>query len=161
MAAAAAALCGLASCGVQGLNFYQDDRLAVVAPEDRSTVRLPVRVVWRVEGFEVTGPDGSRDRRAGYFGLFVDRAPPAPGEDPASLVRDTEACRLDPACPGEDYLARQGIHTTTRTRFTIDRLPEPPDDDGPDRHRVTVVLLDGRSRRIGETAASVEFEVRR
>lgn len=151
----------LPACGVSGLDFRRDDRLEIVAPKDRAAVRLPLVVRWTVEDFRVTGRDGSRSGDAGYFGVYVDRAPQPPGHTQEWLVRDDPACR--PPCPDEAFLAQRDVYSTTQTSFRIDRLPQ-PSTNAPRRrelHEITVVLLDGSGARIGESGVSVEFEVRR
>jgi len=152
----------LPGCGFSGLNFVQDDRLEIVHPTDRAKIRFPLTVRWRVTGFEVTGPDGSPGDDAGYFGLYIDRAPQAPGETQVDLVREDPGCQIDPECPGPAYLARQNIHSTDQTSFTIEEIPDPTPQDrrrGRRFHDITIVLLNGRGERIGESAYSVRVEV--
>jgi len=151
------------SCGVRGLNFVADDRLEITAPEDRAEVQLPVTVQWTVRDFKVTGRDGRRTPDAGYFGVFVDRAPQPPDRTLEWIVREDESCRSDPACPNEDFLAQLNIHSTSATSFTIDRLPPPPTEAVRRRefHDVTIVLLNGRGERIGESAFTLQLEVDR
>lgn len=152
----------LAGCGVSGLNFLQDDRLTITSPAERSQVELPVTVSWTVEGFEVTGRDGSSRVDAGFFALFLDRPPQPPGESLEWLVRDNLNCKRDPECPNDEYLAQQGIFSTEETSLEIERVPEPSSDvDRREFHAVTIVLLDGEGKRIGESAFIVEFEVDR
>lgn len=163
LAACAVCIAVLPSCGVNGLDFFQDDRIQVTSPGDRASVTLPLTVRWEVTDFEVTGPhDDARDD-AGYFGVYVDRAPQPPGETQASLVRDEASCRTNPRCPDADYLADRNIHATQETSFVIERLPQPSVDAQRRRefHEVTIVLLDGRGRRIGESAFVRQFEVDR
>ncbi len=153
----------LPSCGVSGLNFEQDERLTITAPDDRAEIRLPFTVTWDVTDFEVTGPDGAGRDDAGYFGVYVDRAPQPPGKTQAWIVRDDPDCRQRPSCPDEAYLAQAHIYSTQERTFTTDRLPQ-PSSDAPRRrefHEVTIVLLDGRGQRIGESAFIREFEVKR
>ena len=142
-------------CGIRGLNFVQDDRVRIVAPRDNAEVRVPFTVEWTVEDFDVTGPD------AGSFGVFVDRAPPGPGKTLASLASGDAVCRATKGCPDEAYLASHRAYTTTETSFRIEQLPELTRDRARESHEVTVVLLDGTGRRIGESAFRVEFHVRR
>jgi hypothetical protein len=143
------ALCGCADYGQ--MSFRQDTRLQVIAPADRGTVRLPVTVRWQIRDF------------SGEFALFVDRAP-VPGGKPLSYVaRHDRGCRDDPRCPDAGYLAAHQVFTTTATEYTFESLPAPSDRDSrqPERHRVTIVLLDGTGHRIGESAWTVEFTLRR
>ena len=153
----------LPSCGVNGLNFEQDERLTITAPADRAEVRLPLTMTWDVTDFEVTGRDGATRDDAGYFGVYVDRAPQPPRKTQAWLVRDDPGCRQTPGCPDEAYLAQAHIYSTEERSFTIDRLAQ-PSSDAPRRrefHEVTIVLLNGRGERIGESAFVRQFEVDR
>lgn len=145
----------LAGCAVSGLAFRVDDRVEITHPEDRASVTLPVTITWTVDGFDVAGPD------AGRFGVFVDRAPQPPGEGLDWFARDDDSCRPEDGCPDAEYFRQRQIHATSDTSFVIDALPPPSTSRGPERHEVTIVLLDGDDRRIGESAFHVEFEVDR
>lgn len=162
---AIAALLALAlpACGVSGLNFRQDERVEITAPGDRAEVSLPVTVTWRVRDFEVTGPDGRDRPDAGYFGVFVDRAPQPPDKTQAWLTRDDTSCGTPAACRDPEYLAQLNVHSTTDIRFVIQRLVEPSSTAQRRRefHEVTIVLLNGRGERIGESAFVRQFEVDR
>jgi hypothetical protein len=144
--------------------FRVDDRLTFTSPEDRATVTLPVRLDWDVRDFTVLpspSPGPARDD-AGYFAVFVDRAPVPPGKPLAYLARKDNRCKRDPGCPDVQYLAALGVYTTTATELTISRLPR--DSEHPDRrerHRAVVVLLDGAGKRIGESAYEIAFDVDR
>lgn len=156
----------LQACSLQGLNFVEDERVEITAPDDRAQVQLPVTVSWEVTDFEVTGPDGSDRPGAGYFGVFVDRAPPHPGETVQVLIDEElegdAGCRRDPECPDARYLAGIGIHTTDGTSVTLERLDDPfPSSDRRELHEATIVFLNGKGERIGESAFRVEFEVMR
>lgn len=152
-----------AGCGVRGLNFVSDDRLTITAPDDRAEVRLPVEISWRVRDFEITGRDGADRRDAGYFGIYVDRAPQPPEQTQEWLFEDDPSCAGQPACPDAEQLAQFNVYSTTEQTFTIERLPAPSSDEASRRelHEVTIVLLNGRGERIGESAFTVEFEVDR
>lgn len=153
----------LSSCGVQGLNFRQDERLEITAPADRSKVTIPVTLTWSVRDFEITGRDGSRRADAGYFGIYVDRAPQPPEQTQAWLVRDDPNCQGQTSCATRSYLAQLSVYSTTEQRFTIERLAAPT-TNAPRRrefHEATIVLLNGRGERIGESAFTVQFEVDR
>lgn len=162
-AAALITLLGLlSSCGVHGLNFRQDERLEITAPEDRAKVALPVTVTWRVRDFQITGPDRDSRLDAGYFGVYVDRAPQPPERTQAWLVRDDPNCQTA-SCATRSYLAQQNVYSTSQQQFTVDRLPAPT-TNAPRRrefHDVTIVLLNGRGERIGESAFTLQFEVDR
>lgn len=156
-------MAALSGCAVQGLAFQVDDRLEILSPADREKVRLPVTVTWEIRDFEVTGPDGSTDPESGYFGVFLDRAPPPPGETVEWVAKDDRSCHPRDGCPSKQYLAERGIFTTTEEQFVLKSLPPPTDDQTRRRefHEVTIVLLDGSGRRIGESAFTSEFEVKR
>ena len=160
-AALAALAMTLGACGTSGLNFVQDERIEITAPGDRAKVSLPVTISWEVRDFEITGPDGSSRPDAGYFGVYVDRAPQPPQKTQAWLTRDEQNCLG--GCSSELALASRDIHSTEETRFTIDRLARPSRQAQRRRefHEVTIVLLDGRGRRIGESAFIAQFEVDR
>jgi hypothetical protein len=164
MVAALLVLVSLPACGVRGLNFKDDKRVTFLSPGDRAETRLPLTVEWSVRDFEITGPDGTDRRDAGSFGVYIDRTPQPPGEKQSWLVRNDLDCKRDPAiCTNEDFLGQRDIHATTDTTFLIDRLPQPTGDAERRRefHDVTIVLLNGRGERIGESAFVRQFEVKR
>lgn len=148
---AALAMVGTAGsgCGVEGLNFVQDDRVSITAPRDRAEVELPVTIRWTARDFD------------GTYAVFVDRAPVPPGRTLEWLAREDETCKETPGCPNEAWLRDRDVYETAATELTIDDLPDPTDDAGRDFHEASVVLLDRRGRRIGEAAFTVEFEVAR
>lgn len=154
-------LMGLPACGVRGLSFIADDRVSIVSPKDRATVELPMRVKWEVEDFRVSGRTGRVEKDTGYFAVFVDRAPQPPGRTVESLAAGDSACEVDPACPDEAYFASRGVYTTSETELIIDFIPDLAQGDNRDLHELTVVLLNGKGERIGESAFRVEFEVGR
>jgi predicted small lipoprotein YifL len=160
-AALAALAATLTACGTSGLNFVQDERIEITAPRDRAKISLPATISWEVRDFEITGPDGASRPDAGYFGLYIDRAPQPPLKTQAWLTRDEQNCLG--GCSSELALASRDIHSTESTEFTIDRLPRPSERVQRRRefHEVTIVLLDGRGRRIGESAFIRQFEVTR
>lgn len=153
----------LPACGVRGLNFVEDERLTITAPRDRAEVTLPLTITWSVRDFTVTGADGGDRPDAGYFGIYVDRPPQPPDKTQEWLVRSDQRCKSDPRCPDVEYLAQRDIHSSTETSFLIERLPLPSGDAERRRefHEVTIVLLDGRGERIGESAFIRQFEVDR
>ena len=153
----------LPACSVRGLNLIQDTRLTITDPGDRERVRLPVTIRWTIRDFQITGRNGKVAPDAGYFGVFVDRAPQPPGRTQEWLFRDSQRCDGVPSCPDGAMLAESNIFSTSKTTFTIQQLAAPP-PDAPERrefHEATIVLLDGRGARIGESAFRLEFEVAR
>lgn len=142
----------MAGCRLQGLQFREDHGFRVLRPSDRSRTTLPVVVRW-------TRPtDESRLRR---FAVFVDRPPPRPGRGLEDLARQAGACIKGRPCPSQAYLHAEQIYVSEGTSVTITVLPRRI--GAPfgleDVHEATVVLLDGRSRRIGERVASVQFRI--
>lgn len=136
----------------------------IVAPPERATVTLPVELKWTVDRFDITGPDGSDARDRGYFGIFVDTSPIPPGQRLDYVARGDASCRRSDGCPDNSYLAQHGVHLARSTSLRLDAMPDNRPVDRPsakDHHRVTIVLLNGKSERIGESAFKVEFDVDR
>jgi hypothetical protein len=154
-----------AGCSTQGLNFKEDERVRITFPKPQDAVRFPFTVRWSVNNFEITGPDGSGRENAGYFGLFIDRTPQPPGKSFEWLVRDDLQCKNRPGCPDNAYFKNLGIHSLTKTSFTIENIVDPdPLNISRDRrefHEVVIILLNGRGERIGESIFRVEFEAKR
>lgn len=150
----------VSSCS-SGLAFRQDKRLEITSPPSQSQVTLPVTVSWTVEGFRITGPDGSSDPATGYFGVFVDRAPVPPGKTVSWIARGDGRCRRTPGCPDPTYLADHHVYTTEETSITFEQLPDQGAYQGHELHDVSIVLLDGSGRRIGESAWYVSMRYNR
>lgn len=140
---------GASGCGVEGLNFVQDDRVTITSPRDRAEVELPVTIRWTSRDFD------------GTYAVFVDRAPVPPGRTLDWLARDDELCQETAGCPNETWLRDRYVYGTAKTSLEIDDLPDATDDARRDFHEATVVLLDRGGRRIGEAAFTVEFQVAR
>ena len=49
-----------AGCRTSDLAFRADQRVEIVAPENRSEVTLPFDLTWSVEDFNIVGSDGSK-----------------------------------------------------------------------------------------------------
>jgi len=139
--------------------FKVDDRVSITAPSDNSKVTLPVRLRWRVKDFDVVEPGTAVRKGAGYFAVFVDRAPMPPGKDLKWVVRNATDCTAA-GCPDAKYLATQDIYITTDTQLLLTDLDEGRKDRR-ERHTATIILVDGSGARIGESAFDVDFEVRR
>lgn len=123
----------------KGLAFRVDERVSITAPRDRESVSLPVVLRWNVEGFDIVEPGTAVRKDAGYFAVFVDRAP----------MR-----------PGARFVPQRGAYTTTATELVIGEVDADP-GTGSERHTATIVLLDGDGRRIGESAFDVVFQIER
>ena len=151
----------LGACVPQGLAFRVDKRVTITSPDDRAEVTLPLTVSWQVHDFTVTKSSTADGSDAGYFAVFVDRAPQPAGKSLAWIVRKDHSCRPADGCPDADYLAARGIYTTTDTHITFDQLPRPSNEKRKERHSITVVLLDPAGKRIGESAYQVDVVLRR
>ena len=146
------------------VSFVEDERVTVVAPIDRSTVRQPVEIVWEFTGFDTTGPGVVDADDRGFFAVFVDRNPVQPGKLLSSVADDDPTCRRSPDCPDEAYLNINGVFTTTETALVLPPLVDTRPRERPetsDWHEVTIVLVSPIGRRIGESAFSVRFVVDR
>src|SRR5947207_10033719 len=161
MLRAARALLGVGllatSCVPAGLAFVKDKRVDIVSPDSHSTVQLPVTVRWTVHDFDVTGPNGGSNPDAGYFGVFVDRAPVPPGKPLSYVAHGDQLCLATPGCPDKQYIADHQAYATTQTSFTFKHLPDLSAYQGHELHEVTVVMLDGQGQRVGEAAWYVDF----
>lgn len=148
--ALAVALVTLPACAVNGLSFSKDDRVTITAPRESDRVELPLEVSWEVEDFD------------GTFAVFFDRTPMRANQTVLSLVDEDDPCRRRGQCPDDDWLRDRHIYITTETSVRVEALPDLRDNDrSPDRHQVTIVLLDTAGRRIGESAFFNDFIVER
>lgn len=162
IAVAVAGCLMIAACVPQGLAFRVDDRLSISSPKNRSEVSLPVTVRWEMRDFTIRkGDAGESSNKAGYFAVFVDRAPQPAGKPLSWLARDDRSCRTSEGCPNDEYFAARGVYSTTATQITFPQLPRSSSTHQKERHSVTIVLLDPAGRRIGESAQQVDFVVRR
>lgn len=149
------------SCLPEGQAFRLDKRLSIIEPADRQEVTLPVTLRWTIEDFDVVQPGGQPRDTAGYFAVFVDRAPMPPGRDLSWLARNDKSCRADEGCPGEEYFARLGVYTTSEQQLVIEQVRRRSANGGRERHVATIVLVDAAGARIGESAFKVAFDVNR
>jgi hypothetical protein len=155
----AALLVFIAACS--GIAFREDKRVTISSPKDRATVTLPTRVQWTVSDFDAVGLDGSNDPKRGVFAVFVDRAPMSPGKDLRSLAEGDTHCRT-PECPDDAWFRQHFVFIAKDTLLALNALPDLRDRPvGPDKHELTVVLVNGRGSRIGESAFAIEFYVNR
>lgn len=158
---ALASFCMVVLVACQDLAFREDKRVVILSPEDRSTVSLPVSVSWSVMEFQPVGQDGTQDPSRGSFVVFLDRAPMGPGKDLASLAENDESCRSR-ECPNDEWFRQRHIYVTTETSLELEAVPDTRDRPSErDKHEVTIVLVNGRGKRIGESAFAVEFFVKR
>ncbi|HVT65010.1 MAG TPA: hypothetical protein VHD81_07645 [Mycobacteriales bacterium] len=146
------------------LQFHADHDVKFVAPEARAKLSVPVTLRWEVDGFRVAGPDSGEapSKDAGYFALFVDRAPIKPGQTLAAVGGDDPACADAAHCLTKSYLADRQVYWTTDLSYTLRQVPSLSDNrDNWQLHEVTIVLLDTAGRRIGEHAYFRDFQLKR
>jgi hypothetical protein len=85
--------------------------------------------------------------------------PMPPGADLGWVADGDNACASTPGCPDERYLADRFVFTTEAPELSLDMLPSTSRASRSDHHEITIVLLDGTGRRIGESAWYVEVRV--
>jgi hypothetical protein len=148
----AAALLATTLAGCGNLSFRVDKRLHWQAPPARALVKLPVVVSWSMPAFAP----------GGRFAIFVDRAPIKPGQTLRAVGSNDASCKHDPTCPNADYLAQRQIYTTSSPSITLTEVsPLRTSRDRVQLHQLSVVLLDATGHRIGESAWTREFRLRR
>lgn len=138
-------------CELADYQFRVDDRMTIVDPPAKSAVDPPFRITWEMEDFDAAGLDGSTSEDSGVYAVFVDRPPMKAGQSLRSLFDDDPACASDARCPDARRLARENIYVTAKDRVRVKFLPL-VGAGGPDLHTITIVLLDGSGRRIGESS---------
>lgn len=156
----------LSGCGIahpQNLNYRTDDRLEFTSPDARSLVSTPLTIRWRIRDFEVRPPGSGRPSRdAGYFAIFVDRAPIKPAETMRAIASEDQECLRRAGCPDAAYLADRRVYTTTASGLTIDQIPALPGvKERIQMHAITVVLMNSSGRRIGESAWQLDVRLRK
>jgi len=153
-----------AGCGItqmQNLAFRVDNRLQFTSPPNRTLVQNPVTVGWRMSDFRIEAEGGGGVvRGAGYFAVFVDRAPIRPGQTMRSVASGDLECLHQPGCPDRAYLAERQIYTTTATQITLGQIPSiSGDNEQIQLHTVTVVLMDTSGHRVGESAWELDLRM--
>jgi hypothetical protein len=141
-------------------SFRLDTRLTFVSPAQYAVVRLPVSLSWRMRDFTpLAFGQGTVSDHSGYFALFVDQTPIAPGQTMRAVAQGDSSCNPHLGCPNAQYLAEHEIYTTTATHFTLPQLAViESDPSAVQLHTVTVVLMDSGGHRIGESAWTVSFK---
>ena len=158
------ALVALSGCGLthlQDLQFRVDKRLHFVSPKARTTVKQPVTITWTMTDFTIA-PQGSQptSRDAGYFAVFVDKAPIKPGHSLKDVGHGDPVCEHDPKCPDRTYLRDHNVFTTTAMSVKFPVLPALPNNRSRIQlHTFTVVLLDTTGHRIGESAWELDLRI--
>ena len=154
----------VAGCGLthlHDLNFRVDDRLHFTSPADRALVKQPFTVSWTMDDFRVaaSGSEPPSDD-AGYFLVFVDRAPIKPGETLDAVAKGDLYCEQDPKCPDLAYLRDRGVYPTTSTKIRLKQVSNiAGSHEGTQLHTITVVLMDTADRRIRESAWELDVRM--
>jgi len=153
--------CGIAHPG--DLGYRIDKRLHFVTPKARTLIKPPIDVRWSISDFTVQPPGGAPPSgKAGYFAVFVDRAPIKPKETMRVVAKNDEVCLHRPGCPDESYLQDRQIYTTTSSGLTLDQIPPiAGDTERIQLHFITVILMDTAGHRIGESAWQLDVRMRR
>ena len=141
--------------------FVKDERLQFTTPKDYEQVEVPVKVEWTIEDFEVLPRDAEAEptNDAGYFAVFVDRAPVKPGGTLEDVADRDPACKADPRCPDKAYLNANGVYVTRKTEITLPNVAPLTTKERVQLHQLTVILLDSEGRRIGEYAWFTRFKL--
>jgi hypothetical protein len=153
--------CGLTH--LSDLNFRVDDRLHFTSPKDRATVGRPLTVAWTIRDFTVAAPGTQPPSKdAGYFAVFVDRAPIKPGQTMRVVGQNDPVCANDPKCPDTAYLNAHYVFTTTATHLRLVQIPTLlGNKEKLQQHTITVVLMDTAGHRIGESAWELDVRLPR
>ncbi|CAB4721591.1 unannotated protein [freshwater metagenome] len=143
------------------MQFVKDHRLQFTAPDAYELVELPLEVTWTMEDFEVLDRSEKAEPTdaAGYYAVFVDRAPVKPGRTLADVGDGDPQCEDNPRCTSKDYLAAAGVYTTRKPSITLSLVNPLSSKARIQLHQVTVVLLDSEGRRIGEHAWFRQFKL--
>lgn len=145
-----AAAVASSACSTKGLAFTRASGVDIVQPAADGTVALPFTLRWEADRFD------------GTYVILFDRPPMRPGAPLISLVAADDGCRRLAQCPDAAWLRGNSVFVTQGTSVRVDHLNDLRSYGGDrDRHHVTIVLLDQAGRRIGETASSRDFSVRR
>jgi hypothetical protein len=166
VAAGLAAVFTLAGCGLthpQDLSFRVDERLHFQSPDDRSTVRAPLTITWRISDFRIAAQSsGPASRNTGYFAAFVDKTPIKPGHTMDDIAKDDSFCEQSPTCPDAQYLSERNIYTTTKTSLEIPFIANiSGNKEKLQLHTITIVLMDTSGHRIGESAWQLDVRIRK
>lgn len=129
-------LSALTSGCTDGLSFRQNERLKIVSPLDGELVGEPVLVEWRMD---------PRPESVKEFLIFVDRAPQPPGKSIEHFRPDDRSSIYGSSTESVEIAAFESASSGPKNRRN--------------RHRVLIIALDDRGRRIGEASDHVEIDV--
>ena len=143
-------LSGCSQFALHGLAFRDEQVVRITWPRHRARVHAPFDLRWR----RVRAPPaGAR------YEVLVDRSPQPPGEAPAWLARGDDTCRAALGCPDSSWYAARGVYFTSSDTMTIPFVASTRAERSSTLHDAIVVVVDRDGRRIGESAALVEFRI--
>jgi hypothetical protein len=118
-----------------GMSFHVDERLTLAEPLQGDYVELPVQMRWSAEALSA----------AKEFVVFVDKAPIGRGVNIDSLE-------------GDELI---NVYRTTKTELVVEQITSKVNvtPDRADRHEVTVIALDSKGVRLGESSDWAQFTV--
>lgn len=133
--------CALSCCSAllggcfDGMSFHIDERLTLAEPLQGDYVQLPVQVSWTAEALS----------SAKEFVVFVDKPPIGRGVNIDSLE-------------GDELI---NVYRTTKTEFVVEQITSKVNvtPARADRHEITVIALDGKGDRLGESSDWAQFTV--
>jgi hypothetical protein len=131
-------------CRASGFQLVRTTDLRFTSPPPNSAVSAPVTVSWASSPQLRFGEPGGPVR----YGVFVDRAPMAPGGGLRGLFRHNTLCS-NPSCLSLEFLEENSVYLTTADSVTITNLlPR----HGGGLHSILLVLIDASGHRIGESS---------
>jgi hypothetical protein len=132
-------------CRASGFQFVRTTAIEFTRPLAYSAVAAPLTVSWAARPGLRFGQPGGPAR----YGIFVDRAPMAPGGSLRGLFGHDRLCTQDPTCPDLAFLEQRSVYLTSADSVTITNLVP---KHGGGLHSVTIVLIDASGRRLGESS---------
>jgi hypothetical protein len=131
-------------CRASGFELVRTTEVRFISPHPNSAVSAPVTVSWAASPGLRFGQPGGPVR----YGVFVDRAPMAPGGSLRGLFRHHTLCS-DPSCLSLAFLEENGVYLTSADSVTITNLiPK----HGGGLHSIMLVLINASGHRIGESS---------
>jgi hypothetical protein len=132
-----------------GLQWRTNPDFKITQPAAAAHLSLPVTLKWTSPTTELIKP--GTHRPGVYFAVFIDRAPLRPGQNLSTLVDDT--CKRTPGCANQQYFENKFVFFTGAPHLVIPFLPQQT------LHTATIVLMNQYNNRVGESFATVSFNV--
>lgn len=144
-----------ASCGLNGRDFVQDERIRIDTPRPLQLVKPPFVMRW-----------AGQVKGASRYAVFVDRAPMAPDESLRAYAErqcdGTALCPTDTKDGLQTWLEQRGVFEAGRSKLEVPFVTtrgESSEKDTRSTHEAVVVALGPDGRRIGESAWATTFRV--